>query len=107
MTEESRHPVSLPLEIVRALRDAAHLQHKPSRVTALELDSLARSLELWAVHYRHQLTETGPRATPTNLRALASALDEAATVRKPHERIKNVAASLRRLAESLKKELAP
>ena len=95
---------TIPLEIVTALRNAAYLQDKTGRVTAHELLDIARELELWTVHNRKALEAPGPRATPTILHLMAAALDEAATVRKPHERIKSVAASLRNMAANLKRE---
>lgn len=93
-----------PLELVRTLRTAADLQNTDGAITSRELLELARELELWTVQHRHQLETIGPRATPTNLRTLAAALKTAATTRKPHTVALNVAESLERLAESLKKE---
>jgi hypothetical protein len=95
---------AVPLEIVSALRTAAYLQDKTGRASALELLDLARELELWTVHNRKALEAPGPRATPTNLQLMAAALDEAATIRKPHQRIKSVAVSLRNMASNLKRE---
>lgn len=95
---------AVPLEIVTALRTAAYLHDKTGRVTAHELLELARELEIWTVHNRKALEAPGPRATPTNLHLMAAALDEAATVRKPHERIRNIAKTIRNMAASLKRE---
>ena len=93
-----------PLDLVRTLRIVADLQNKTGQATAREIEELARELELWTVQHRHQLEIIGPRATPTNLRTLAAALKTAAKTKKPHAVALNVAESLERLAESLKKE---
>lgn len=100
------HP-SHPLEMVKTLRTLADLQSTEGRATAREIEELARELELWTVAHRHQLETIGPRATPTNLRTLAAALDTAAKTKKPHAVALNVAESLRHLAASLKQEKAP
>jgi len=93
-----------PLELVHALRTAADLTHTPGAVTRHELRALAEELEKWTVEHRHQLEDTTPRATPSNLRTLAAALDTAAKTKKPHTVAANVAESLRWLATRTEQE---